>query len=154
MQSKELLSEVASVKSALYRSIEAILQASDRYCATFPQSVKDGLPFYADAKSNASAAYYMYATALTYVLKSAENSIALLSPISKRADENGYSDVSEQCVALLSAYEAFSKDALSPYFEASQSIILSGGESLSLTSLYHATRVLQQRSEEFLEKLS
>lgn len=154
MPHHELLAEFSSAKSALRRSIEAIVQASDRYCETFPQSVKDGLPSYADAKSNSSAAYYMYATALTYVLQSAEGSLALLAPISERANEKELHEISEQCSELISAYETFSTEALSPYFDASQKLILSGGETISLTPLYRATRELQQRSEEFLSKLS
>ena len=153
MPHQELLAELSSAKSALRRSIEAIVQASDRYCETFPQSVKDGLPSYADAKSNASAAYYIYATALTYVLKSAEGTIALLAPISERASEEEISEISQQSSEIVSAYEAFSAEALSPYFEASQRLILSGEETISLTPLYRATRELQQRSEEFLAKL-
>ncbi|MBQ2999422.1 MAG: hypothetical protein IJD64_03075, partial [Clostridia bacterium] len=149
-----LLAELSSAKSALLRAIEAIVQASDRYCETFPQSVKDGLPSYAEAKTNASAAYYMYATALTYVLKSAEGFLALLAPISARANEEEITEISEQCAKIISTYEAFSAEALSPYFEASQKLILSGGETISLTPLYRATRELQQRSEEFLGKLS
>lgn len=154
MQSKELLSELSSVKSALRRAIEAIIQASDRYCETFPQSVKDGLPSYAEKKSNASSAYYMYATALTYVLQSAEGSIAQLAPISERAIQAQLQDIPEQCATIIAQYEAFSAEALSPYFEASQTLMLSGGETLSLTPLYRATRELQQHSEEFLSKLS
>lgn len=154
MQHQELFSELSSAKATLHRSIEAIVQASDRYCETFPQSVKDGLPSYADAKSNASAAYYMYATTLTYVLKSAEATLALLTPISERANEKELHEISEQCSELISAYETFSTEALSPYFEASQTLILSGGETISLTPLYGATRELQRKSEEFLGKLS
>ncbi len=154
MQKQELLAELSSAKSALLRSIEAIVQASDRYCETFPQSVKDGLPSYAESKSNASAAYYMYATALTYVIQSAEGTMASLAPLSERALKEELPQVAEQCSELLSAYEAFSAEALSPYFEASQRLILSGGETLSLTPMYRATRELQQKSEEFLTKLS
>ena len=154
MQHQEFFSEFDLAKSALRRSIEAIVQASDRYCETFPQTVKDGLPTYTESKSKASAAYYMYATALTYVLKSAEATIARLSPLSERANEVNLPALCEQCAKLLSAYEAFSAEALSPYFEASHVLMLSGGESISLTQLYRATRELQQRSEEFLSKLS
>ena len=154
MPQKELLAELSSAKTALLRSIEAIVQASDRYCETFPQSVKDGIPSYADAKSNASATYYMYATEITYVLKSAEGIIALLAPISERASKEEIAEISQQCSEIVSAYEAFSAEALSPYFEASQRLILSGEATISLTPLYRATRELQQRSEEFLATLS
>lgn len=154
MQNQELFSELASLKAALCRSIEAIVQASERYCETFPQSVKDGLPAYTEAKSNASAAYYMYATALTYVLQSAEGTLASLAPLSERANAEQCLEISAQSAQIISAYELFSAEALSPYFEASQKLILSGGETISLTPLYQATRQLQQRSEDFLTKLS
>jgi|GEM_PF-4516591 len=154
MQYQELFSELSSAKAALRRSIEAIVQASDRYCETFPQSVKDGLPSYADAQSNASAAYYMYATALTYVIQSAEGTMASLAPLSERALKEELPQIAEQCSELLSAYQAFSAEALSPYFEASHRLILSNGERVSLSPLYLATRELQHKSEEFLSKLA
>ena len=154
MQHQELFSEFASLKAALCRSLEALVQASDRYCETFPQAVKDGLPSYAEAQSKASAAYYMYATALTYVLQSAEATLARLAPLSERANQEHCSEISEKCSSVISAYEAFSAEALSPYFEESQKLILAGGETISLTPLYCATRELQQRSEDFLTKLS
>ena len=60
MTEQELLAKISAADQALTRSIQALKQASERYLATFPQNVKDRLPAYADAKSNVSAAYYMY----------------------------------------------------------------------------------------------
>ena len=154
MQYQELFSELSSAKAALRRSIEAIVQASDRYCETFPQSVKDGLPSYADAQSNASAAYYMYATALTYVLKSAEGTIASLSPLAEKAMEEHVSEIPCRCESLVKAYEEFSVNALSPYFEESQRILHASADSVALSPLYKATQLLSLRSKEFLKRIS
>ncbi len=154
MEHQELFSEFSAAENALRRAIEALIQANERYCTTFPQSVKDGLPSYAEAKSNASAAYYIYATALTYVLQSVEGTLAKLSPLSEEANKAHISELPERCNALILAYEQFSSDALSPYFEESQRIIHGSGETISLTPLYQATREFSKRCEEFLKQLA
>ncbi|MBO5938566.1 MAG: hypothetical protein J6Q82_03595 [Clostridia bacterium] len=154
MDHQELFVELASAEEALKRSIDALIQASDRYCTTFPQSVKDGLPSYVDAKSNASAAYYMYAMALTYVLKSAEGILSSLSPLSEKANEEQLPEIVSRCEQLMHAYEQFSADALSPYFEESQRIIHASGDTVALSLLYKTTQALSMRSKEFLSRIS
>ena len=153
MTQQELSDKISTAEQALSRSIQALKQASERYLATFPQNVKDGLPAYADAKSNASAAYYMYATALSYILTSAEGTITQLSPILEEAIDL-FPELAARCTNLLSAYEKFSTEALSPYFEKSQKIMLDNGETIVLSPLYQATNRLLQQSEEFLALLS
>ena len=154
MTNQELFLELTSTEKAVCRSVEALIQATERYAETFPQSVKNGLPSYTDAKSNASAAYYMYATALTYIVTSIEKALSLLSPLAERANEAQIPEIPERCAALISAYEKFSEETLSVYFEKSQKLILSDGNSFSLSALYQATRELEQRSKEFLTHLS
>lgn len=152
MPNTELMHDLSSAEDALKRSIGALIEASDRYCATFPQNVKDGLPSYADEKSNASAAYYMYATALSYVLTSVEKILASLSPLFQQATDAHLSEISERCAELIGAYEQFSTEALSPYFEESQRILHSG-DTIALSPLYQATKTLSKQSEEFLNRI-
>ena len=153
MSNQELMTELSLAEEALKRSIGALIQASERYCATFPPSVKDGLPSYSDAKSNASAAYYMYATALSHVLTSVEGTLASLAPLSEKANEAHWNEISDRCAELIGAYEQFSTDALSPYFEESQRMIHTSGDTIALSPLYQATKTLSKRSEEFLNHL-
>ncbi len=154
MSNQGLFAELSLAEEALRRSIDALIQASDRYCATFPQSVKDGLPSYADAKSNVSAAYYIYATALTYVLKSAEGTLASFAPLSEKANTAHLPEITTRCEELIRAYEKFSTDALSRYFEESQRIIHASNDTVALSPLYKATKELSIASKEFLESIS
>ena len=153
MPNQELITELSLAEEALRRALSALIEASNRYCATFPQSVKDGLPSYAESKSNVSAAYYMYATALSYVLTSAEKTLASLSPLAQKATEVQEVNVAERCADIIRAYEQFSADALSPYFEESQAILHASANSIALSPLYQATKKLSLRSEEFLKHL-
>ena len=153
MSKQELLAELASAEEAIKRSFSALIEASDRYCATFPQSVKDGLPSFADEKSNASAAYYMYATALSYVLTSLEKTLASLSPLAQKANDAMDTEIPKRCAALITAYEKFATEVLSPYFEESQSIIHENRNGVALSPLYRATKTLSRRSEDFFKHL-
>ena len=154
MQNQELFRELSDTEDALKRAITALIQASERYCATFPASVKEGLPSYADAKSNVSAAYYMYATALSYVLQSANGTLSALSPLVEKADKAMLPEVSHRCTELIQAFDHYSEEALSPYFEESQRLIHGAGDTIALSPLYQATRQLVRQSEDFLSKLS
>ena len=153
MSNQELCSEMTLAEEALKRSFEALIQASNRYCATFPQSVRDGLPSFADTKSNASAAYYMYANALSYILTSVEAMLASLSPLAQKASEEMNTEIPVRCAELIDAYDAFASEALSPYFEESQQIIHASLNGIALSPLYRATQMLIRRSEEFSKRL-
>ena len=153
MSNQQLFLELTSAEEALKRSFSALVEAGNRYCATFPPSVKDGLPSFADEKSNAAAAYYMYATALSYILTSVEKTLASLSPLAQNANDAMDTEIPKRCSALINEYENFSAEALSPYFEASQRIIHAGGNGIALSSLYQATQTLNRRTEEFLTRL-
>ena len=134
-----LTKELTLAENALASAVCALVQATERYCATFPEEVRRGLPSYASSKSNASAAYYMYVSALSYIIQAIEAQIARLSPLSEKALLLDDRDTIKCCQKYAESYESFTHNAMSPYFEQSQHFICGNGETVSLSPLYSAT---------------
>ena len=134
-----LAEEITLAENTLASAAYALVQATERYCATFPEEVRRGLPSYASSKSNASAAYYMYASALTYIIQAIEAQIARLSPLSEKALLAKDTDMIKRCQKYVASYEEFTHNAMSPYFDQSQRFICGNGETVALSPLYSAT---------------
>ena len=139
--------ELSLTKGALDRASTALAQATARYLSTFPEEIRQGLPSYATSKSNASAAYYMYASALSYIIEAIETTVAGLASLGERALKEDNSSILERCRSFAEEYEEFSRSAMSPYFEGSQRLIQGNGETISLSALYSVTCEFLRRSE-------